>query len=161
MKNYVIYFIIVFGVTSCGSRKTDTNISKSSNEVRQEERTKSEEKQTEKSTAEKSEETKNDITDKESVKQTITEFGNDGKPTKQTVTETQRDRTDKSSNNKKEKLVINKIAHKKTDSVITVTQKQTAYVKDKETKANNWGIPALGIVAVLGVLVWLYFKFKK
>lgn len=161
MKYYVIYFIIVFGVLGCGSRKTDTNISKSSNEVRQEERTKSEEKQTEKSTAEKSEESKNDITDKETVKQTIIEFGNDGKPTKQTTTETQRHRTDKSANNKKEKLEINKIAHKKTDSLITVTQKQTVYVKSKKTKANNWGLPILGISAILVVLIWLWFKFKK
>lgn len=161
MKNYLVYFIIVIGVTACGTRKVDTNISKQSSEVRQEEKTKSEEKHTEKSTAEKSEETKNDITDKETVKTTVVEFGSDGKPTKQTVTETQRDRTDKSRNNKKETLTINKTHLKHSVANRNIRETVTIKEKAKRTWANNYGLPALGIVAVIGVLLWLWFKFKK
>lgn len=145
----------------CGSRKTDTNISKQSSEVRQSVSTESKEKQTEKSTAEKSEENKNDITHKETVKQTIIEFGNDGKPTKQTITETKRYRTDKSTNNKKEKLTINKTHLKHSVANRDIRQTITIKEKQKKTWANNYGLPALGIVAILGVLAWLYFKFKK
>ena len=38
MKNYVIYFIIVFGVTACGSRKVQTEINKQSDKDQQTEK---------------------------------------------------------------------------------------------------------------------------
>lgn len=161
MKNYLIYFIIVFGVTACGSRKVDTDISKQSGEVKQSDQTKSDERTEDKSQSSKKDETKNDITDTETVKTTTTEYGQDGKPTKTTTTETTRNKTDKSTRNKNETVTEYRTHEKHSlanrDIVKTVTIKE----KSKKSEANNWGLPALGIVAVLGVLLWLWFKFKK
>lgn len=156
MKNYVIYFIIVFGVTACGSRNTKTDIAKSASERTEQSQEKGTDKSSEQTTVEKSSETKKDITDKETTKTIIIEYGLDGKPTKQTTTETQKDKTDKSTKNKTERYTQYK-SRIKTHYINKVNTKTfEVYNKKKQTERADvyvylfWGL--LGIVAGYVVL---------
>lgn len=157
MKYWIFYVVLLTLLFSCGSRKTDTDISKQSSQVNQEQSTKQEEKTEEKNKSEKTEENKNDITDKETVKTTTTEFGPDGKPTKQTITETQRDRTDKSANNKRE-VSEKTISHYKR-MLIYNTITKTLIIKQKSKQTSTISIYAY-LFWILSAFNVVYFGLK-
>lgn len=146
----------------CGSRKTNTDISKQSSSVEQKSETKSEEKQTEQRKSEKSEENRNDITDVETVKTTTTEYDTDGKPIKQTTTETTRSKTDKSTNSKKENHVVNKTR--------LIKQVQYGYIRKtieinnklKSTSRTDWSVYAFFSLLGLNVLYFgiMYVRYS-
>lgn len=161
MKNYVIYFIIVFGVMSCGTRKVQTEINKQSDKEQQTEKVTEKSEDKEQSKSSKTDETKNDISQKDVTETTITEFNENGTPKKQTVTKKTSDKFDKSSNKKSETFDYWHTRTKSLEIGKTRTIIKEVYQKSKFSWANNWGWPVFGIVAALGVLVWLWFKFKK
>lgn len=137
MRNYITYLLFALLLTACGSRSTKTDIAKQSSEVTEKEQSKSETKETEKTTAEKQSESKKDITDKETTKTVVIEYGLDGKPTKQTTTETQKDKTDKSTKNKIERYTQYK-SRIKTHYINKVNTKTfEAYNKQKQTERQD------------------------
>lgn len=160
MKMYVIYFIIVFGVTACGSRKTDTDISKQSSKVEQTERTSDKTKEQGGSVSETKQEEKSDITNTETTKKTTTEFGLDGKPIKTTTEEITRNRTDKST---KTKYVRDSVYFNVNRDVVRyATVKETITIKEKQkkTSTNNLMLYA-GLVIVFGFIAWLGYRYFK
>lgn len=155
MKYYVIYFIIVFGILGCGSRKVETDISKQSNKVDQKEESKSDT-NIQKSISETStEQNKADISNVETV--TTTKYDN-GKITETTVT--QRTYTDKSINNKQS----NKQATLLITEIVTVNKllKQTITIKEKHKKSstNNLALYAGISLLIFGIAFLVYRKTK-
>lgn len=156
MKNYITYLLFALLLTACGSRSTKTDIAKQSSEVTEKEQSKSETKENEKTTAEKQSESKKDITDKETTKTVVIEYGLDGKPTKQTTTETQKDKTDKSTKNKIERYTQYKSRIKTLQVSNVRTKTFEVYNKQKQTERQDvyvylfFGLLSLVAVYVVG-----------
>lgn len=157
MKYWLFYVVFLGLLLSCGSRKVETDISNQSSEVKQLEQIKSDINQSEENKSIKSEENKKDITNQKTTKTTTTEFGSDGKPTKQTTTETNETNTDKSTNKKKETLIINKrhLIHSVANRDITKTL--AIKEKNKKSESNNFYLYASILIAVL-LLGWFIAK---
>lgn len=128
MKHYIIYFIILFGVMGCGSRKTKTDISKQTSNVEQKQSEKQDIKTQQSETTKEKETNRADISNVETI--TTTKYSN-GQISETTTT--QRAYTDKSINNKTntiwrkliitETLTVNKVIRERLE--IKTKQKQT------------------------------------
>lgn len=162
LKYYVFYFILIFGVLGCGTRKVDVDTSKRSSEVKQTEKTEDKTKEQGGAKSETREEEKKDVTNTETTEKTTTEFGTDGKPTKTVTEKITRNLTDKSTRSKTRidslYFYINRDIIKQNNITETIKIKD----KSKSTEVSNtqWAWVAFGSIALIILVFFLKNKFK-
>lgn len=162
LKYYVFYFILIFGVLGCGTRKVATNTSKQSSNLEQTEKTEDKTKEQGGAKSETREEEKKDVTNLETTEKTTTEFGTDGKPTKTVTEKTTRNLTDKSTKTKYVRdslyFYINRDITKQNNITETIKIKD----KSKSTEVSNtqWAWVVFGSIALIISVFFLKNKFK-
>lgn len=156
--------IVIVMLTSCGTRKVQSEISKQTQKEAQEQRSESSKENVQQSESESVTRQENDKTDETTETSTTTKYDKDGKPTETTTTTKTGKSTDKSKSQSK---VINNNYLRTIEkmNVLTVTNHTKVYYskeKQVDTDRNGlyWTIGAvlLGVALLYGVYRYITRK---
>lgn len=168
IRLFFVYFIIVFGVTACGSRKSNVDISKQSSNKTIDQSEKQSGSEETKSGSNSETETKNDIKQVEITTVTNTKFDASGNKTEETTTKTTKDLTDKSTKIEKKTVYYRRTIGWTNERTLKIKETVNIKLKSKQTERVDiyvylfWGLLGLNVIAGIIFHFWhRYSKFKK